>query len=590
MQNPREYYEKRLTELTKEKDRLSKLLVRFSIIRLLAFLSLIAATYFLYGQLLPLIVAIVVFGGIFVFLILHYNRLQQQKRKHLLLIDINQTELLVIQGNFEHLPAGDEYADSEHHFSHDIDLFGEGSFFQYSNRTALKEGEELLARWLKSNHHQQIHLKQEAVKELRDMPDWRQEYSATARMVKSELSPEQLSKWFREYQPFLKKGFKTICLGFGLLSLTLITAYLMDLLSGWTLLLWFFTGLGISGFYLKRVNTLAATSSKALETFQHFHKLILLLETSSFSAELLMDKQQIYKEQGEPVSALVRRFADILHAFDQRNNMLVAILGNGLFLWDLYQTYRIEQWIQQYGEKVKAWFDVLYYFDACNSQGNFAFNHPSYAFPEVAPGNTLIEAREAGHPLLTAESRITNDFQIREGEFHIITGANMAGKSTFLRTISLLIVMANTGLPVCAEYMAYTPIKLVTSMRTADSLTRHESYFFSELKRLKFIVDEIIKERYFIVLDEILKGTNSTDKAQGSRQFLERLVASGSTGLIATHDLSLCEASDQHIELSNYFFDAQIKEGELFFDYRLKPGICQNMNASFLLKKMNIVP
>ena len=165
----------------------------------------------------------------------------------------------------------------------------------------------------------------------------------------------------------------------------------------------------------------------------------------------------------------------------------------------------------------------------------------------------------------------------------------MAGKSTFLRTVSLQIVMGNIGLPVCAEKAEYNPIKLITSMRTTDSLTDDESYFFSELKRLKFIVDAIKTDRYFIILDEILKGTNSTDKAIGSRKFVEKLVASNSTGIIATHDLSLCAAAEELPEVKNYFFDARIENDELFFDYTFKPGICQNMNASFLLKKMQIV-
>jgi DNA mismatch repair ATPase MutS len=165
----------------------------------------------------------------------------------------------------------------------------------------------------------------------------------------------------------------------------------------------------------------------------------------------------------------------------------------------------------------------------------------------------------------------------------------MAGKSTFLRTVSLHIVMANIGLPVCAKTSQYSPVKLITSMRTMDSLTDDSSYFFSELTRLKFIVDTIAKEPYFIVLDEILKGTNSTDKAIGSKKFVEKLVASNATGIIATHDLSLCEIEDELEAVKNYYFDAAIINDELYFDYKLKQGICQNMNASFLLKKMDIV-
>ena len=187
------------------------------------------------------------------------------------------------------------------------------------------------------------------------------------------------------------------------------------------------------------------------------------------------------------------------------------------------------------------------------------------------------------------KQRIDNDFTIENQQFFIITGANMAGKSTFLRTVSLAIVMGNMGLPVCAEEFKYAPIKLITSMRTSDSLADNESYFFSELKRLKFIVDEIKTEEYFIILDEILKGTNSTDKAIGSKKFVEKLVSSKSTGIIATHDLSLCEIEKDLSEVQNYYFDAEITNDELSFDYKLKEGICKNMNASFLLKKMEII-
>ncbi len=194
-----------------------------------------------------------------------------------------------------------------------------------------------------------------------------------------------------------------------------------------------------------------------------------------------------------------------------------------------------------------------------------------------------------GHPLLKKPKRIDSDLMIDNKQFFIITGANMAGKSTFLRTVSLHIVMANVGLPVCAKASQYTPIKLITSMRTNDSLDDESSYFFAELKRLKYIVDAIKNEPYFIVLDEILKGTNSTDKAIGSKKFVEKLVASNATGIIATHDLSLCVIEKEHEEVKNYYFDAEIINDELYFDYTLKVGICKNMNASFLLKKMDIV-
>ena len=267
----------------------------------------------------------------------------------------------------------------------------------------------------------------------------------------------------------------------------------------------------------------------------------------------------------------------------------MALVGNGFLLWDLNYAFKVEKWLETYHNKVEDWFEVISFFDAQNSLANFAFNHPDYIYPNINQDQNVIKATQLGHPLLKTKKRVDNDFLIENQQFFIITGANMAGKSTFLRTVSLSIVMANMGLPVCAKSFDYSPIKLITSMRTSDSLADDESYFFSELKRLKFIVEEIKNDNYFIILDEILKGTNSTDKAIGSKKFVEKLVASNSTGIIATHDLSLCEIENELPEIKNYYFDAEIINDELNFDYRLKNGVCKNMNASFLLKKMEIV-
>ena len=278
-----------------------------------------------------------------------------------------------------------------------------------------------------------------------------------------------------------------------------------------------------------------------------------------------------------------------MDALDNRNNLIGAIFGNGYFLTDLRNSYNIEKWIETYGKKVSDWFEVVSFFDAYNTLANYAFNHQEFVFPEILENNVVVKAKNLGHPLLNKEKRVDSDLTINSEQFFIVTGANMAGKSTFLRTVSLHIVMANIGLPVCAKSSQYSPIKLITSMRTTDSLTDESSYFFSELTRLKHIADAIKNEPYFIVLDEILKGTNSTDKATGSRKFVEKLVASHATGIIATHDLSLCDIEDELEDVKNYYFDAEIINNELHFDYTLKQGVCKNMNASFLLKKMDIV-
>ncbi|MFT5779160.1 MAG: DNA mismatch repair ATPase MutS, partial [Crocinitomicaceae bacterium] len=288
-------------------------------------------------------------------------------------------------------------------------------------------------------------------------------------------------------------------------------------------------------------------------------------------------------------SELLNEFSKLTTALDQRNNVFMSIPANGFFLRDFHLARKIERWIEANKAKAEDWFHIVAEFDALNSLGNYAYNHSTYTYPLLAESNEQVDAKNLGHPLLQAKGRIDNDYKIDVEQFFIITGANMAGKSTFLRTVALSIVMANSGLPVCAESYKYKPIKLITSMRTTDSLSENESYFFSELKRLKIIIDTIQTDDHFIILDEILKGTNSKDKAEGSQQFVQKLVKSKSTGIIATHDLSLCTLEDSLDEVRNYYFDAEIVNDELYFDYSLKKGICQNMNASFLLKKMEII-
>ena len=340
---------------------------------------------------------------------------------------------------------------------------------------------------------------------------------------------------------------------------------------------------------MKKANNLYAETNNLRATFGQYHHLLNEIENADFTSEILKEKQEIINSETKKAAVIFKEFSRILDTFDQRNNIIIAIFGNGLFLTELYNVGNIEKWISKYKHTVEKWFEVVAFFDAQNSLANFHFNHPKFVFPEITSGKQAICGVDLGHPLLHVEKRVDNHFNINKEAFYIVTGANMAGKSTFLRTVSLSIVMANCGLPVCATSFKYAPIKLITSMRSTDSLTEDESYFYSELKRLKFIVDAIKESDYFIILDEILKGTNSKDKAIGSKKFVEKLSKSKSTGIIATHDVSLCELESELTAVENYYFDAEISEDELHFDYALKKGVCKNMNASFLLKKMEIV-
>ena len=589
MKKPESFYKEQITKHTETLKTLKKQLALSGTFRLLVFLALCAGVYFTFGN-TKFVIAIILGGiALFVFLVSRHSNLQYKRDVTKALLEANNVELEVLSRAFHHLPDGEKYKNPEHYFSQDIDLFGRGSFYQYINRTALESGSDHLAHLLTENDIYNITKKQEAIQELAKKATWRQHFSAVASLVKTEVSANTVLNWLNSYKSFVPNWIKVGSTVFSIISLGLLITYFSGFISGYIVFGWFLVGLVISGRYLKKVNDLSQHTAKIQSTFEQFHKLLLEIETEDFSSDLLSEKKKTVVSETEKASAILKQFAKHLDSLDQRSNLLVGVVANGFMLRDLRQSYNIEKWIAAHSEHVSKWIDSIVFFDAYNTLANYVFNHPQHVFPAIVSSTTQLQADGAGHPLLDPEKMVRNDFKIASEEFFIVTGANMAGKSTFLRTVALQIVMANVGLPVCATKSTYQPIKLITSMRTTDSLTDDESYFFSELKRLKFIVEEIKTDRYFIILDEILKGTNSTDKAIGSKKFVEKLVAGNATGIIATHDLSLCEVSESIPKVKNYFFDARIEDDELYFDYTFQPGICQNMNASFLLKKMEIV-
>ncbi|WP_178986562.1 MutS-related protein [Winogradskyella helgolandensis] len=590
MQNPNSFYKEHLEANQVASKRIFKQLSLYSILRLSVFVLTGIGIYFTY-QNWQIAVGIGVVGmASFLFLLSRYTDLKSKRNLHKRLIAINEDELKIEKGDFHERLDGEEFQNPKHFFSLDIDLFGKGSFFQFINRTAINEGTQKLTENLLSNDITNIEERQQAIQELAALPEWRQNYAAVAQGVEIEYSATSIITWLKDYQPFLSKTQYWISISFSMASLVIIVLGIAEIIPVSIIGYWLLLGLGITSMYLKNINILAQNTGRAKDTFRQYALLLNAIETTEFTSELLKSKQKLIQSEGLKASEIFAKFSKTLDALDNRNNLISAIFGNGYFLIDIRSSYNVEQWITQYADKVDDWFEVVTFFDAFNSFGNYAFNHQDFNYPILSEEPVTILAEGLGHPLLNPEKRVDSDLKLEEEQFFIVTGANMAGKSTFLRTVALHIVMANVGLPICAKQSKYKPIKLITSMRTTDSLTDDSSYFFSELTRLKFVVDTIENDKnYFVILDEILKGTNSTDKAIGSRKFVEKLVKQHATGIIATHDLSLTEIETELEAVKNYYFDAEIINDELFFDYKLKQGVCQNMNASFLLKKMEII-
>jgi len=586
---PKEFYTSNLKKATIEIERLKKVLFKFSMLRLSLFLGIILFSY-LFRDLLGL-VALIITAGIVLFLLFvsKFTDVKKQLEYNERFVQINQIEINALNGDYSALKKGTQFIFDHHFYNQDIDLFGEGSLFQRVCRSETINGEKELAKWLNSNDITDIENKQKIVKEMADKKAWRQDYQLTASLIEKTQQTGTMLHWIKSYQSYVPSFFRFVPLIFSIASIALVCVYFLDILPGKYLFFWFLFGLGITGKYAKKTSLLLNNSSELQSTFRQYGHLLASIEMEKFSNEFLVEKQRLINTEGENASELLRNFTQSIDLLATRNNLLLGMPFNGFLLWDLMAAYRVEKWLFNFKDTVEHWFAVVEFFDAINSFGNYAFNHPDSIYPSITDEKTNLVATELGHPLLPKKKLVTNGISILPEEFFIVTGANMAGKSTFLRTVALNIVMANCGLPVNAATFSYHPIKLISSMRTSDSLQNDESYFFSELKRLKFIVDELKTEKYFIILDEILKGTNSKDKAEGSKKFVEKLVNSHSTGIIATHDLSLCTLSASLPQVKNHFFDAEVINDELFFDYTFKEGVCQNMNASFLLKKMEII-
>ena len=511
------------------------------------------------------------------------------------LIRINNDEINALDGDSSAFDGGSDLIDSNHDFSGDIDIFGSDSLFGYLNRSVTGPGRSILAGWLSDpfNLRDRVTERQEAVRELAGKLGWRQQFMANG--LDKPLNEEEikdLTRWLNEEDDFFSPAFvKLSCFILPLAVIVLLLFVIAGVLPLMVFGFMFVFNLMVIGVFIKKSNRIHAMVSQKQLFLSSVGELIELFEKEEFTSALLAGiKKKIYTETGS-VADKIRELNTIIQWFDSRLNLFAGFILNGLLLWDFQCIWRLEKWRKSATSDLPDWLRLIGEVDALSSFANYAYNNPDHTFPLVVNEGTVLEALRMGHPLLKKETRIDNDFTIHQsGQVIIITGANMAGKSTFLRTVAVNMVLAMAGAPVCAEKMKLSPAMLLTSMRTTDSLSRNESYFYAELKRLKALKERLENgERIFFILDEILKGTNSTDKSLGSKLFLRRLVKLGATGLIATHDISLGEMENEYPGIVvNKCFEIDIDGENVSFEYILRDGITRKMNAVFLMNQMGI--
>jgi ABC-type multidrug transport system fused ATPase/permease subunit len=567
-----------------------------SLLRLFVFiaggiLSVIAFTHTLAGGIAVLLITIIYF----LFLVKRFEEFSDRITVTRNLVIVNDNEIKSLDGDLSSFDGGSDLYDAKHDFSGDIDLFGEDSLFRFLNRTVTGSGRSQLAGWLSEPYdlREEINERQDAVKELAGKLAWRQQFMAYG--LNKPLNDKEinsLSEWLTENDDFYSSLLMRIALY--VLPLGAIISFLLvitGVIQYIFFLLLFLFNLFLIGLFLKKSNRIHVMVSRKQLFLSSFEQLVSSFEKEQFKSDVMSGiKEKLCSGQGS-VAYKIKELNNIISAFDNRLNLFVGLILNGFLLWDFHCIMKLEKWRRSAASGLPVWLNLLGKADGLNSLANYSFNNPDISFPEVVRNGPVLEAFRMSHPLLKKETRISNDFSVRQrGQVFIITGANMAGKSTFLRTVAVNLVLAMTGAPVCAEKMKFAPLKLFTSMRTVDSLSHNESYFYAELKRLKALKERLEKgEDIFFILDEILKGTNSTDKSLGSKQFLRRIIDLGGTGLIATHDISLGEMEAEYPgNVVNKCFEIEIDGENISFDYLLRDGITRKMNAAALMKQMGI--
>jgi Ca2+/Na+ antiporter len=565
-----------------------------SMARLLVGVSFIATLYFYLNGTEPvLMLFLFLFVVLFLVLIRLHHALHFNREISRTLIGINQDELNCFTGETRPFPDGNEYMDTVHPYSYDLDVFGSQSLFHILNRTATVSGKNKLAEsLLAAISPQEILRRQGAVKELSNEIEWRHKVFAIAKLAKdSKEVYHNLVRWSCEEPPRLTR----VLVMFSFLSpITLLiaaAAYFLNAGGGFGVaaLVLFAGNLMVLVSKLKVIKKEMLGASKIDDIIKKYSLIIKEIEKKFFRSEKLNDLKGCLHTETGLASNQLGQLADIYSELENIQNPLGAMLFNGFFLYHIHKLRELIIWKKRNGVSIVSWLNSIGEFEALGSLANFSFNNPAFTFPLLNDVHRIV-FRNLGHPLIPERKRVLNDVEFDRHGFIILTGSNMSGKSTFLRSLGVSMILTGAGGPICASYATVHPLPVCVSMRLSDSLKDSESYFFAEVKRLKQIMDRAGEHVSFVLLDEILRGTNSDDKRTGTMEVIKKLVAKRAIGVIATHDLKVCSIADSYPEqLVNKCFEVEIANNELVFDYKLKDGICRNKSATFLMKKMQVI-
>lgn len=595
MESPDQYYNRVKTETENLLNRNKRMTRYFYLYRSLAFLLIFPGFWiFKQNQFVPVFSALI-FLAVLLWLIRKNIELDHQKRRLEIRLFLINREIKALQHEYLELPDGNEFIDPHHPYSYDLDIFGKGSLYQYINRTTTDGGSWFLFHWL-THPEKEIDAildRQQSVKEISPFREWRLSFLTEGNLIdvtgqeKSMLIDADPNHIHIKNQKFLN----AVIIALPIITIANLLFFIYSGIHIW-LTINLIINFGILYFYRKLTERYYLLFGNKTKLVNKYLNILRIIENQNFKS-IELSKLQHYLLKPEKSSESVSGLMKAMKQFEYRANLIVGFLLNALLMWDLRCILKLNKWHRENNENLKTWTNTTEIIDAIISLGIYADHNPDYTFPIPQNKDFLFSAKQLGHPLLKPGKRIDNDFNIENfPKVTIITGANMAGKSTFLRAIGVNLILACAGVPVCSKEMVFRPVDIYTSIRTTDSLLKEESYFLAELKRISAIMDKLrTGVTQLVIFDEMLKGTNSEDKLKGSQQLVFQLVKTKSATIIATHDVKLTEIEQELPDfVNNFCFEITHVGDEMIFDYKLRPGVTKTMNASLLMKKLKIIP
>jgi MutS domain V/MutS domain III len=589
-------YRQRAAAAQREISKYERLVNTYSLLRLVVFALMIFAIFLAtktigIGLLVTMFIILLL---CFVWLVSRQSYFLEQKNYFIALKIVCENEIASITDGSNIYDIGEAFYDEKHPYTSDLDIFGKGSLFQLVNRSATTPGKKLLSSWFSAPSSKNTILnRQQSLEELSSKNDWKLDYQAKL-LFANKTDPNQLSRLVNYLklklelsgESFLRSYIKIAPL---LLLAAIIAGYFYAPISilGIAVAVFNVSILVFKGSYIMKSDGIADKIGKTLANYTIVFKAIESEQWQSESCSLLASQLKV-----EATSKKIKELSKLISNLQLSGIFFVGFVLNVFFLWALKQIIAIEDWKRNNAQSFEAAFDVIAEFEALISLSSLRINYPEWCMPEIveSDGYTLT-AKGLAHPLINSSKRVENDYELdNDFKIDIITGSNMAGKSTFLRTIGINAVLALCGAPVCAKQMKISVITIISYMRIKDNLNESTSTFKAELDRLQMLLAAVENDnKVFFLIDEMLRGTNSVDKYLGSKAIIEQLIRKNGVGLVATHDLQIAELEHAHPNyIRNFYFDIQVKDGDMLFDYKIKPGACKTFNASLLLKQIGI--